>query len=244
MPPRQTLETCKPAWLTARTHAAQACLLNLVPPKRDRLHAMAHAAFHRFGHAPVGRRDLIQREPCFICHANLPVSVRMSYAGAVANWRNLGNIDPAPLAPRSHSQFRQLHAARAVKKVMRKGRVLRNVAQKHLPLHLERVVEFGVVGNHGPRTAKLNRIGQIGIPNRPRRVGSILELALAQSRYGAPRGAVHLQVQKFVAIHARGPRRVDLRYDPALKLEYAVRRVIGGACVTRTQPRQRARECA
>ena len=38
------------------------------------------------------------------------------------DWRNFGNIDPAPLARRSHSQFRQLHAARAVKKVTERAR--------------------------------------------------------------------------------------------------------------------------
>ena len=74
-------------------------------------------------------------------------------------------------------------------------------------------------------------IGQIRVPYRPRRIHAMLYLAVAQSCHGAALRAVHLQAQKLVAIHARGPRGVDLRKDPALQLEHAVCRVFGRALV-------------
>ncbi len=110
-------------------------------------------------------------------------------------------------------------------------RIQKNVTQKHLPLHLECVVEFGVVRHFGPLIAELDWVRQIGIPYGAGRVDAMLNLAVAQSGHGAAFGSIDVEIEKLIAINARYPGGVDLREDAALQLEHAVGCVICGALV-------------
>src|SRR5665213_474902 len=105
------------------------------------------------------------------------------------------------------------------------------MTEKHFPLHLECVVELGVIRNFGPLIAELEWIRQVGIPYGARRIDAMLNLAVAQSRNGAAFGPIHVKIEEFVAVDARYPGGVDLREDAALQLEHAVGRVICGALV-------------
>src|ERR1035441_9358894 len=144
---------------------------------------------------------------------------------------DFGNIDPAAFSPRSVRQLCQLHAASAVDECVGEWRVCKDMTEKHLPLHLECVVELGVVRHFGPLIAELEWVWQVGIPHGARRIDAMLNLAFAQSCNGAAFGSIDVKVEEFVAVDARYPGGVDLREDAALQLEHAVGRVIRGALV-------------
>src|ERR1039458_7640298 len=144
---------------------------------------------------------------------------------------DFGNIDPAAFSPRSVRQLCQLHAASAVDECVGEWRVCKDMTEKHLPLHLECVVELGIVRHFGPLIAELDWVRQIGIPYGAGRVDAMLNLAVAQSGHGAAFGSIDVEVEELIAINARYPGGVDLREDTALQLEHAVGRVICGALV-------------
>ena len=103
-------------------------------------------------------------------------------------------------------QFRQLYAASAVHKRMRKRRTRKDVTKKHLPLHLERVIELGVVWNVSPLIAELEGIRQVWIPHRPRRIHAVLDLAIAQPNDCAALRSINMQIEELIAVNARSPR--------------------------------------
>src|SRR5829696_470216 len=155
----------------------------------------------------------------------MPRSRRLERADA----RQGGNVEPTLLGPRLQPELRELDSLRTFIEVVDVRRADRHVTEEHLPLVLERVVELPVVGHVLPVGEEVERVLDVGIPRRSRRVHAVLRLAAAESRHCAPLGAVDLDRQQLVAIHPHRPRRVELRDDVALRpreLEGAVRRVV------------------
>src|SRR5215510_11964554 len=101
------------------------------------------------------------------------------------------------------------------------------MAKKELPLILERVVELFVVGDAPPVFKEVEWIGDVGIPDRTRRVYPMLRLASAQPGDRAAVGAVDLNGEELVTIHPNGPRGVELCDDVAGELERAIGRIVG-----------------
>src|SRR6185369_11772491 len=113
---------------------------------------------------------------------------------------------------------------------MREWSVLKHMAQEHLPLDLEGVL-LGYRGRHClPASSKINWIRNIRIPHGLRRPYARLHLALTQPCDCTALRTIDVQLQKFGAIYACYPGRIDVRNRTALKLEG---RICGIVCSTR-----------
>ena len=134
-------------------------------------------------------------------------------------------------ARRFESEFSQLHAFRAFHQVVNVRRVEHDVPEEHLPLHFEGVIEGAVIGDFFPLRAEVNRIGNVGIPDRLRRIDAVLGFAVTQAADGAAFSAIHLHFEKLVAIDAHGPGGIELRDDAVFKLQSCVGGIVSGAFV-------------
>src|ERR1044071_770960 len=85
----------------------------------------------------------------------------------------LGYVQPPALGRRAQAELGELHAARALEQVVWKWRAEGDVAQEPLPLDLERVVEVLVVGNVLPVLGEVERVRDVRVPHRLRRVDAI-----------------------------------------------------------------------
>src|SRR5205085_8680152 len=93
--------------------------------------------------------------------------------------------------PALQAELGELHAFRAFEEPPTERAFARDVAQEELPLHLERVVV--VLARHFlPAGEEIDRLRDIGVPDRLRRLGVRLAEAAAQARYCAALGAVDL----------------------------------------------------
>src|SRR5439155_21726963 len=109
----------------------------------------------------------------------------------------LWHVDPAALSPGLESQLSQLNAPGAFKKIMRKGNIFGDVAKKKFPLHFESVVEDLIVRHLEPMLAKFERVGDVRVPDRARRIHTVLRSAFTKSGNRAAQGSIHLQAEKF-----------------------------------------------
>src|SRR5580693_210835 len=99
---------------------------------------------------------------------------------------------------------------------MRERRIVSNVAKKKLPLHFEPIVEHLIVRHLEPMVTKVEWVGDVGVPDRTRRIDAMLGQAVAQAGDGTAQGTVYLQAEKFVAVDTKRPGGIDLRDDTAV----------------------------
>src|SRR5687767_5448190 len=95
--------------------------------------------------------------------------------------RERRNVDPGAAAPALEPELRQLHALGALAERPRERRIGHDVAQEQLPLRLEPIVVTLLPGHRGPAGAKIDRLIDVGVPDRARRVAVVLRPALAQA---------------------------------------------------------------
>src|SRR2546428_3127983 len=91
------------------------------------------------------------------------------------------SVPPAPPRRRRQCQLRELHALGALAETVSERLVPRDVTQKPLPLDLERVVEWSLVGDFLPLPVVARGSPHIGVPHRPRRLAAALPPALPQA---------------------------------------------------------------
>src|SRR5258708_16878649 len=136
-------------------------------------------------------------------------------------------MDPAALGPALHAELGQLHALRPLAQGPWKRRAIEEVADEQLPLGLERIVIEVVVGYLRPSRVEIDRLRNVRVPHRLRRVHSSLGPAFGEAGYGRSMRAVDLEHQEVVATHPRAPGAVELRDDAAGELEGGIGGVIG-----------------
>jgi hypothetical protein len=145
------------------------------------------------------------------------------------------DVDPAALGRGPPGQLGQLHALGALGQVPAQRPALRGGAQELLPLHLEPVVEGGVVRDVGPLSRVVDRVGQVRVPDRQRRGHPVLHRAAAQPGDRAAVGPVHLQLEELTPVHPDRPGRVHRGHHPAGELQHGVGRVVGSDVVGRAR---------
>src|SRR5258705_6957488 len=143
-----------------------------------------------------------------------------------ASYPQLRHIDPATLLPGLEAKLRQLHAASSFQEIMGEWRIFGDVFQEELPLGFEAVVKGLIIRHVLPVLAKVEGIVNVRIPDRSRRIHSMLGPALPQAGDSAARRAVYLQAEEFVAVDAKRPRGVDLRDDAAVELKRPIGRIV------------------
>src|ERR1700733_13702148 len=134
----------------------------------------------------------------------------------------LRHVDPTALLPGLDPQLGQLDAPGAFKKIMRERHSLSNVAKKKLPLNFKSVVKDLIVGHLEPVLAKLEGISDVRVPDRTRRIHTVLRSAFTQSGNRAAQRAIDLHAEKFVTVNTKRPGGIDLRNDAAVKFECPV----------------------
>src|SRR5712692_6860285 len=98
--------------------------------------------------------------------------------------------------------------------------------EEQLPLDLEAVLECPVVRDVRPLRQVVDRVGQVRIPGRHRRVHPVLDGAVAQASHRAAIGAVHLQLDELAAVDPHRPGGINGGDGPAVEFQQRVRRVI------------------
>src|SRR5690349_21522254 len=68
------------------------------------------------------------------------------------------NVQPTAFLPRSQRDLGELDTLRALEEIVGERLVRRDVPQKHLPLHLEGVIEVAVVGDVLPVRVEIDRV--------------------------------------------------------------------------------------
>src|SRR5687768_2684470 len=105
----------------------------------------------------------------------------------------LRHIDPASFRPGLQSELRELHALRALQQAPGKRVALDDVAEKQLPLDLERVVIDTLIRHRWPAVEIFDRAIYIRIPKTTGRGREMLCHAVPQSRHGSAVRAIDLQ---------------------------------------------------
>src|SRR5690606_9539266 len=108
---------------------------------------------------------------------------------------------------------------------------LHDVAEEQLPLDLERIVVNALVRHADPAVLVFDRAVDVGVPDAARRGGDGLGFAIAQTGDGGAVGAVYVQGQQVVAIHAGGPRGIEVADHAVGEFERRVSRVVRRAFV-------------
>ena len=109
----------------------------------------------------------------------------------------------------------------------RKGASFDHVLEEQLPLGLEGVVVGQIRRHFLPAGVEVDRLIDVGIPDRPRRDAVVLDAAAAQSGHRAALRAVDLQRQEIVAADPHAPRRIELQRRAVLQLEDGIRGIVG-----------------
>src|SRR6266436_5448087 len=92
------------------------------------------------------------------------------------------DVEPPSLGPALQTQLRELDPFGALEQVPAEGRVVEQMANKHFPFDLERVVVNLVRWNLLPGVKKIDRLRQVGIPARLRCISPRLYPAIDQPR--------------------------------------------------------------
>src|SRR6185503_6872946 len=128
------------------------------------------------------------------------------------------------------AELGELHALRALEQVPAELALARHMPEEKLPLHLEGVVV--VLARHFlPARVEVERLRDVGVPDRARRVLPGLRTAAAQAGDRGAVGAIDVQRQQVVAAYTGGPRAVEVRDHALLEPEGRVRGVVRGRLV-------------
>src|SRR6266850_6298483 len=124
-------------------------------------------------------------------------------------WFEFGNVEPFLLLPALESQLGELDAFGAFEQSPAERAFARDVLEEELPLHFEGVV-VALVGHFFPSLEKIDRLRDVGVPHRLRRLGIGLRQAAPQSRDCTALGAIDLDGEEIVASHAHVPGGVEM----------------------------------
>src|ERR1700722_1182684 len=114
-----------------------------------------------------------------------------SYKVGLQAW----HINPAARLPTAQAQLGQLHSLGSFAQAPAERLLQRDIPQEKFPLDLERVVVFGRARHLLPALEKIDRLGNIRIPHRPRRFADRLDPRFAQPGDAVSLGAVDLYRQ-------------------------------------------------
>src|SRR6476660_6757144 len=85
-------------------------------------------------------------------------------------WFQFGNVEPLSLPPALEAELGELDALGAFEEVPAEGAFAGDVLEEKLPLHLEGVV-VALVGDFLPALEEVDRLRNVGVPDRLRRLG-------------------------------------------------------------------------